>query len=496
MNRSVAANLVMLTLLIAPHAVLAQETRPAGRRQRSSEKAVFHLTVPEHDYDLLLARPEPSAITLSALAYRDAEGCVVYGTKPGVYTAQTAVQALKKDMPVAIVLRGLQPDTAYHYQFRWRPVDAGAFTSSAEYTFHTARPAGATFTFSLTADAHLDERTSPQVYLRTLANIRADRPDFHIDLGNLFMTDKHAQRQGAAAQYLAQRYYLGQIGPSVPIFLALGTHDGEAARYDDGSPDALAPWSSALRRRYFPNPVPDEFYTGNAPAKAGEALQNYYAWHWGDALFVVLDPFRYSLRQRAGKDGWAWSLGQAQYQWLAKTLAASPAKYKFIFIHNLLSGDQASRGGVEIAPFNEWGGKNPDGTEGFRDRRPGWDLPVHQLLRRHHVSAVFKAHDNFYGRQELDSIIYLMVPQPSFAGNDRIRDLENYGYKQGTFLGNSGHVRVTVAPQQVVTEYVRSYLPDDQRAGKMNAQVVDRHVITPPAATMGCRVPTGSSCSW
>jgi len=29
-----------------------------------------------------------------------------------------------------------------------------------------------------------------------------------------------------------------------------------------------------------------------------------------------------------------------------------------------------------------------------------------------------------------------VVPQPSFAGNDRIRDLENYGYAQGTFLGN------------------------------------------------------------
>ena len=65
------------------------------------------------------------------------------------------------------------------------------------------------------------------MYRRTLANIRADKPDFHIDLGNLFMTDKHASRDEAARQYLAQRYYLGQIGGSAPILLALGTHDGE-----------------------------------------------------------------------------------------------------------------------------------------------------------------------------------------------------------------------------------------------------------------------------
>ena len=75
---------------------------------------------------------------------------------------------------------------------------------------------------------------------------------------------------------------------------------------------------------------------------------------------------------------------------------------------------------------------------------------------RTHVSAVFKAHDNFYARQELDGILYLMVPQPSFAGNDRIRDLENYGYKRGTFLGNSGHVRVTVTAEKATVDYVKS----------------------------------------
>ena len=83
-------------------------------------------------------------------------------------------------------------------------------------------------------------------------------------------------------------------------------------------------------------------------------------------------------------------------------------------------------------------------------------MPIHQLLLRNHVTAVFKAHDNFYARQELDGVLYLMVPQPSFAGNDHIRDLQNYGYKQGVFLGNSGHVRVNVSSDKVVVEYVKS----------------------------------------
>jgi len=245
-----------------------------------------------------------------------------------------------------------------------------------------------------------------------------------------------------------------------------------SSRYDDGSPDSLAVWSNLLRKRYFPNPVPDSFYNGNAtPKTPGGLLENYYAWEWGDALFVVLDPYRYSLRQRGGGgDGWAWSLGRAQYDWLAKTLAGSHAKFKFVFLHNLLCGDQASRGGVEIAGFNEWGGKNPDGTDGFASHRPGWPLPIHQLLLRNHVTAVFKAHDNFYARQELDGILYLMVPQPSFAGNDRIRDLENYGYKQGIFLGNSGHVWVSVSPTNATVQY--------HKTSPIN-NIADNHSIVP-----------------
>ena len=92
---------------------------------------------------------------------------------------------------------------------------------------------------------------------------------------------------------------------------------------------------------------------------------------------------------------------------------------------------------------------------------------------RNRIAAVFKAHDNFYARQELDGVLYLMVPQPSFAGNDRIRDLEAYGYKQGTFLGNSGHVRVTVAPDKVTVEYIRSVLPQDETAQRKNGEAAD-----------------------
>jgi len=456
---------------------------PRGNRAQETTNN-FNVTVPAHSYDLILARPEKNSITVSVLAYQDMEGFVAFGTQPGAYTMQTPVRQFKKDNPVELLMSALQANTRNYYQFRWRTAGAGQFADSPEYTFQTARPPGRSFTFTLSADSHLDEHTSPDVYLRTLANSRTDKPDFHIDLGNLVMTDKHAGRDEAARQYMAERYYLGQVGDSIPIFLALGTHDGESVKYDDGSGDCLAVWSNQMRKRNFPNPVPDSFYTGNCtPKQHCGLLQDYYAWQWGDALFVVLDPFWFSIQQRGGGDGWGWSLGQAQYRWLEQTLQQSRAKFKFVFIHNLLSGNQAARGGVEVAAFNEWGGKNVDGSDGFKQHRPGWDAPVHQLLVRNHVAAVFKAHDNFFARQVLDGIVYQMIPPPSFAGNDRIRDLENYGYKKGTFLGNSGHVRVTVSPDQVTVDYIRSYLPKDETEQHKNEEIACHYTI--PAISPG-----------
>jgi len=458
-------------LSLAGAGAAAGDAQPGVGREHQTQETTnsFNTTVPAHAYDLILARPESNSVTLSVLAYQDLEGEVVYGTQPGACLIRTPVQECKAGVPVEFVIGSLRPNTPYYYQFRSRASGATRLSDGPECSFHTARSPGSTFTFTLTADSHLDEHTSADVYRQTLENIRAGHPDFHIDLGNLFMTDKHASREDAARQYLAQRFYLGQIGCSVPLFLALGTHDGESSKDDDGSGDCLAAWSNRMRKGYFPDPVPDEFYTGNStPDPRCGLLEDYYAWEWGDALFVVLDPFRYSRHWRGGGDGWGWSLGEAQYRWLERTLERSGARFKFVFIHNLLSGNPTARGGVEIAAFNEWGGRNRDGSDGFKERRPGWDAPIRELLVRNQVTAVFKAHDNFYARQELDGILYLMVPQPSFAGNDRIRDLGNYGYQEGTFIGNSGHVRVTVSAERVMVEYVKSSARDP---------VADRRVI-------------------
>lgn len=418
-----------------------------NRGRRGTESEVFHTDVPAHRYDVILCRAEADSVTASVLAYEELEGYLDYGA------GKTDVVALPNGKPVEILLRGLRADTGYKYRLHFRKPGATAFEQSAEYGFHTQRRPGSAFTFAVQADSHLDENVSPEVYTQTLANMSAAAPDFLVDLGDTFMTDKRrTDFKQAFPQYIAQRYYFGLIGRSAPVFLAIGNHDGEGG-------GSMGTWSVANRKRYFPNPVPDSFFSGNAtPDPVVGLLEDYYAWTWGDALFVVLDPYWPSQGGRGRQeDNWYWTLGNEQYRWLQKTLESSRARFKFLFIHHQTgSKSQPIRGGIEAAKYNEWGGLNPDGSDGFRQHRAEWEKPVHRLLVENQVSAVFHGHDHMYVKEELDGVIYQEVPQPGNPRAGRPRTTDEYGYIHGGVVAGSGYVRVAITAAEARVEFVRT----------------------------------------
>ncbi|MBL9209023.1 MAG: metallophosphoesterase family protein [Opitutaceae bacterium] len=465
----------------------ARSGRKGGGGQGEGRMPVtlMRTEVPAVAYDLVLGRPTRDTITVSVLAYAAREGFLVYGTQPGKYDRETPPRTFAAGEPVEIELSGLSADTRHYYRLRSRPVGASAWEDSVEGTFMTARPPGAAFTFTVQADPHLDYGTDPAVYRKSLANALAARTDFHVDLGDTFMTDKYPKFTAAAPQYLAQRHYFSLLGPGAPVFLVLGNHDGEQPGRGGDGPESMAVWSNGMRKKYFPNPVPNAFYTGNAtPDRHAGLLENYYAWEWGDALFVALDPFWYSTRAR-GRDGSNWSrtLGEAQYRWLERTLAQSTAKYCFVFIHHLAGGETPEgRGGAEAARFFEWGGHDLDGRNTFAQHRPGWTAPIHELLvRRGGGCVVFHGHDHLYAQQERDGIIYQLVPQPGHQRFDNTRSAAEYGYKSGVIQGASGIMRVSVAAERAVVEYVRAYPDSAENATRRTGSVSHRYVVSPRA---------------
>lgn len=459
------------------------QTRPADRNSNQGEE--FLTDVPERVGEVVLGRPTDRSVAVSVLLAKGGRVRVVYGREGAAMSGRSEELELKPGEPGVITLGGLSENAAYVYQVQRAGDGKAVLPTEGPGRFHTRRAVGEGFTFTVQADSHLDGGIRPDVYLKCLANQRADGPDFVVDLGDTFMTGKHPSRASAAMQYAAQRFYFSRVG--APVFLVLGNHDGEEAKKRGATAaDGLSVWSARMRNGWFANPLPDEFYGGNSKAWPGVGeLGNYYAWRWGDALFVVLDPYWTSTASRGEGGGWNMSLGKAQYDWLAATLrgaegtanAGDRVKYKFVFIHQLVGGvDDAGRGGAEAAGLFEWGGRERDGRETFAGRRAGWEKPIHSLLVETGVDVVFHGHDHFWAREEVDGVVYQLVPQPGHR-NYRSHHAEEYGYKWGEFLPSSGHVRVRVGGDETRVEYVRAATPDiENRAGR-NGEVVTGYTV-------------------
>jgi len=322
-----------------------------------------------------------------------------------------------------------------------------------------------------------------------------------------------------------------------------GNHEQASMANLNGTADNVAVWAQTARNTYYPQPAPDNFYTGDAePVEFIGQLRDYYAFTWGDALFVVIDPYWHSQQTvdnqfgdghtgKKDRDLWNVTLGDAQYAWFKQTLESSHAKYKFVFTHHVLGigqlrdyyaftwgdalfvvidpywhsqqtvdnqfgdghtgkkdrdlwnvtlGDAqyawfkqtlessnakykfvfthhvlgTGRGGVELANTFEWGD-----AKNLSAHRT-WDKTIHQLMVDNNVTIFFQGHDHIFARQELDGVIYQTLPEPA----NPFYSWENEdAFTSGDKFPNSGHVRVTVSPDGVTVDYVRSYLekPDE-----------------------------------
>lgn len=430
------------------------------------------------DISEILARPTASSVTINLLSDINTEIYWEYGMTAGFFTLRTEVSTVAQGVPEEAVIENLEAGKKYYYRAKYRSEGSSdSFLTGPEHSFQTCKPAGSTFKFAIEADPHLDTNSDTGAYALTLRNIAAADPDFLIDLGDTFMSEKlpaPVSQSEITSRHLLLRSYFKSICHSIPLYLVLGNHEGELGWRYDGSASSLPAMAANTRQLYFSNPVPDNFYSGNNNSETNVGLrQNYYAWEWGEALFVVLDPYWYSTV----KSGWGFSLGKEQYGWFKNMVSESGARFKFVFCHNLVGGNgNDMRGGVEFADLFEMGGKNLDGTWGFDANRTGWGKPLHTIMKENNVTAFFHGHDHFYGKQEKDGVIYQEVPQPS---NRNITNLSaaDYGYIDGVLLPGRGYLLVTVSGQDVKVEYIGTFLPAEENATRKNATPIDTYTI-------------------
>lgn len=441
-----------------------------GRNDRSPGKSRVEALA---NGNIILGSPTSTSVSASIILEKESEAYMEYTSGSDKQKNKTTVCKSTVNGPLRIVLNNLTPSTVYSCCLNYRLPNEKQFRQTAVSSFSTQKKYGETFSFGVQGDSHPEREGkmfNPLLYCQTLDSVIQKRPDFYFMMGDDFSIDRllvsgQANKDNVEKVYLNQLAWLGKTGKMPPIFLVNGNHEQAAKYLLDGTENSPAVLAANARKKYFPQPDPSGFYGGDKDTVANIGfLKDYYSFEWGNALFIVIDPYWHSdipvdnqpgtQEKKNRRDPWGISLGDTQYQWFKNTLEKSKARFKFVFSHHVLG---TGRGGVENAHLFEWGGQDRNGSYQFTKYRPTWEMPIHQLMVKNKVTIFFQGHDHLFARQELDGIIYQSVPNPA---DDTYTAFNRDAYTSGVILPNSGFLHVTVNAVSVKVDYIRSWLKD------------------------------------
>jgi hypothetical protein len=350
---------------------------------------------------------------------------------------------------------GLAPGHRYSYAVL-APVDAGAGSAVPLYvgSAATAPPPGTAFTFAALADSHIEPRDPvppgetviydgyafmEETLLDVSGQIAIAKPDFVINLGD--MLDYHLfgfnapppDASWARLGYLNYRRLLADTVANAAHFPVIGNWDGESGC---NTPDEIAR-STSQRMLYVPSPGPETNPEG------GSANGDYYAFTWGDALFVILNVMTYTPTCHLLSYGPGlpddWTLGATQLAWLGQTLANATSKWRFLFIHHTVGG---AAGDPDDSAY---------GRGGAQAAHVGEQAIIQAMMVQYGVQVFFYAHDHVFTDAEVEGVHYTL---PGSAGAPWMFDSSQTGYT--LYWTESGYGRVSVAPEEAKIDFVAS----------------------------------------
>jgi hypothetical protein len=328
------------------------------------------------------------------------------------------------------------------------PADDGPHRVLHTGSAATAPDPGTSFSFAIITDPHIPPReplpaeTDVDEYIESTlvsvtANVRGADPAFVINLGDTLdfhafgFNDPPPDGVWTKLGYLNYRRLLGGVLNRAAHFPVIGNWDGETGCFTEAEIER----SRSQRLLYLPGPDDHSYPQG------GSVHGDYYAFTWGDALFVVLNVMTYTptCHRLAGAPGLPddWTLGAEQLAWLDRTLAGATSKWRFLFIHHTVGG---AAGNFDNSAYGRGGGQAA---------YVGEQAMVHDLMRRHGAQIFFYGHDHVFTDMVVDGIHYTL---PGSAGAPWKFIAAETGYEE--YWPDSGFARVRVSPESVLVDFI------------------------------------------
>ena len=395
----------------------------------------------------LLARPTETSIRISALNGDQAVEAAVELRREGAKDWQRRPLASK--IPARQLLdwdvKDLSPATKYDYRVLLKQGADETFRETAAGSFRTQRKGPASYTAILITDSHtgyFPPNSKPVLTLdRVVQNAARTKGEFVLDLGDNTAwpgSREYPQKNsaGAISAYARYRRQIGSLTLNAPYFSVIGNWCGESGKFPEENIEIAA----SVRRALTPGPNHLTYPQG------GSEREDYYAFSWGDALYVILNIQTYSkpsnpaafptLMADVNKIT-EWTLGEKQMAWFETTLQKATERFRFVCMHHPAGGNAGDT-------LNTLYGRG-----GARAWNTGEQVRIHGLMKKHKVQIFFYGHDHVFVDDVVDGIHYAL---PGSCGAPWHFTKEETGYER--FWPDSGHAQLDVTPEKATVTFI------------------------------------------
>lgn len=422
--------------------VAAANSLPAATNAPADPKSEPLLFLPT-----LLSCPTETSIRISALNNKRAAEAIIELRKEGLQDWERRLPSLKL-APFERLdwqVNNLSPSTRYEYRVLLTSAGDESPRPAAAGGFRTQRTGPASYTAVLITDPHTGSfpaGSGPVLTLdKVVRNAARAKAEFVLDLGdNVAWSGSRefpqTNSEGAQSAYARYRQQIGPLSMQCPHFAVIGNWAGESGKFPEKSIETVA----AVRRALLPGPNHQTYPQG------GSDREDYYAFSWGDALYIILNIQTYSKPSRPDRlpslmsdvnEIKEWTLGEKQMAWFETTLKNATERFRFVCMHHPAGGNAGDASNTLY------------GRGGARASNTGEQAKIHSLMKKHQVQVFFYGHDHVFVDDIVDGIHYTL---PGSCGAPWKFTREETGYER--FWPDSGHAQLDVTPEKATVTFI------------------------------------------